>query len=85
MGQSGLARGILSAFGANPFSPIGIELAVGGAAAYMIIVDMMEDIREVVEYRFQSGEVSNEIYDRVFGDFNFEAAEIRKYGPWEGI
>lgn len=85
IGQGSLARGILARVGANPFSPLGIAIAVGGAAAYMIIVDMMADIREVLEYRFQSGEVSDEIYDRVFGDFNFSAAEIKKYGPWEGI
>jgi len=85
IGQGSLARSILGRIGASPFSPVGIAISIGGAAAYMVIVDMMEDIREVIEYRFQSGEVSEEVYDRVFGDFNFDAAEIHKYGPWEGL
>ncbi|MFS4439638.1 hypothetical protein ACMA5I_15630 [Paracoccaceae bacterium GXU_MW_L88] len=85
IGQNAFSRGILSRLGKSPFSPVSIALAVGGAAAYMIVIDMMEDIREVIEYRFQSGEVSDEIYNRVFGEFHFDAADINKYGPWEGI
>lgn len=56
---------------------IGAALVVGGTIAYFSAIEQMEQIQEIMLHRYQSGDVSADIYGRVLTEI--DPSRISKY------
>ncbi|RVV98312.1 hypothetical protein EKE94_05120 [Mesobaculum littorinae] len=58
----------------------GAVVAVGGTIAYYSAIEQMEDIRAVLMHRFQEGDMTDDQFREVFGEY-IRPQDIKKY--WE--